>query len=327
MQLRPRKRETVFLTGVHGFLGQHSLRTFLDESRCDLILSGRQDKLLYDDLGNEPRIAGYEPLDLSDRQKVLTTLTKSKPDVIVNCAGFVNVDLAETEREAAWKSNVRSVEHLIEAARRIDARIIHISTDFIFDGTKSPYPENGVPNPLNYYGRTKLASENALRTSGIAHLVIRTSLLYGAEVVRLSGNANFVLNTLSKLRKNEVVSTYTNLASNPTLIDDVAVGIVRAVEYQKTGVYNIAGPELRSRYELALKIADTFHLDAAFIRQSEFIPSKETGIAERPRAVSLVSLKAQTELGIKCSPVSEGLQVMARGIQNIGDLKEAKIYE
>lgn len=327
MQLRPRKRETVFLTGVHGFLGQHTLRSFLDESRCDLILSARQEKILYDDIGNEPRIAGYEPLDLSDRQKVLNTLTRTKPDVIVNCAGFVNVDLAETEREAAWKSNVRSVEHLIEAARRIDARIVHVSTDFIFDGTKSPYPEYGTPNPLNYYGRTKLASENVLRTSSIPHAVIRTSLLYGAEVIRLGGKSNFVVNTLSKLRKNEVVSAYTNLSSNPTLVDDVAVGIVRAVEYQKHGIYHVAGPELCSRYQLALKTADTFRQDAAFIRQSEFIPSKETGIADRPRSVALVSLKAQTELGVKCSPVSEGLQVLARGLQHIAEIRDTKIYE
>src|SRR5262249_55849086 len=95
--LRPRHRETVFLTAVHGFLGQHTLRTLLDESRCDLVLSARQEKLLYDDLGNEPRIVAYEQLDLSDRIKVRDTLLRYKPDVIVNCAGFVNVDLAEKD--------------------------------------------------------------------------------------------------------------------------------------------------------------------------------------------------------------------------------------
>ncbi|HYM20269.1 MAG TPA: SDR family oxidoreductase [Candidatus Kapabacteria bacterium] len=325
--LRPRRRETVFLTGVHGFLGQHTLRTLLDESRSDLVLSSRQEKLLYDDLGNEPRIIGYESLDLSDRIKVRDTLLRYKPDVIVNCASLVDVNAAERERETAWKANVRSVEYIIEAARRLDARIVHISSDYVFDGSRSPYSEIGTPNPVNYYGRTKLASENALKSSGIPHLVIRTSMLYGAEVVRLHSRENFVLHTLHKIRKNEVVSAYTNLSSNPTLVDDVALSIVRAIELQKTGLYHVAGPELRSRYELAVQVADTFRLDASFIRAVEFAPSKEEGIADRPRSVALVSLKAQTELGVKCSGVSEGLQVMARGLQNISETKEVRVYE
>ncbi len=325
--LRPRRRDTVFITGVHGFLGQHTLRTFLDESRCDLILSARQDKLLYEDISNEPRIVGYEPLDLSDRIKVKEVLSRYKPDVIVNCAGSVNVDLAEQFRETAWKSNVRAIEYIVEASRKIDARIIQISTDYIFDGTKSPYSENGVVNPLNYYGRTKLAAENALKTSGIQHLVIRTSLLYGAEVLRLSGKTNFVLYTLGRLQKNETVSAYTNLSSNPTLVDDVALGIVRAVELQKTGIYHLAGPELRSRHELALQTADTFHKDPSLVKAAEFTPSKETGIANRPRSVALVSLKAQTELGVKCSNVSEGLQVMSRGLQYISEVRDVRSYE
>lgn len=325
--LRPRRRETVFITGVHGFLGQHTLRILLDESRCDLILSARQEKLLYDDLGDEPRILAYEQLDLSDRQKVRDTLIRYKPDVILNCAGFVNVDLAEKEREVAWKANVRSVEYLIEAARRLDARIVHISSDYVFDGTRSPYTENGFPSPLNYYGRTKLASENALKTSGLAHLVVRTSSLYGAEVVRVNGKQNFVLNTIERIKKNEAINAYTNLSSNPTLVDDAALAIVRAIELQKTGLYHVAGPELMSRYELALHTVDTFHLDATFVRAVEFNPSKEEGIADRPRSISLVSLKAQTELGVKFSGVSEGLQVMSRGILNLEEAGDIRVYE
>jgi dTDP-4-dehydrorhamnose reductase len=269
----------------------------------------------------------YEQLDLSDRQRVRDTLIRYKPDVILNCAGFVNVDLAEKDRESAWKSNVRSVEYLVEAARRLDARIVHISSDYVFDGTRSPYAENGFPSPVNYYGRTKLASENALKTSGLAHLVVRTSLLYGAEVVRVHGKKNFVLSTVEKIRKNEAVTAYTNLSSNPTLVDDAALAIVRAVELQKTGIYHLAGPELMSRYELALQTVDTFHLDAGFIRSAELMPSKENGVAERPRSVALVALKAQTQLGVKFSAVSEGLQVMSRGLLNLEEAGGIRVYE
>ena len=145
--------------------------------------------------------------------------------------------------------------------------------------------------------------------------------------MRLHGNPNFVLYTIGKIRKNEVVNAFTNLASNPTLVDDVALSIVRAIELQKSGLYHIAGPELRSRHALALQVADAFGLDSSFIRATEFIPSKEEGIADRPRSVALVSLKAQTQLGVKCSGVAEGLQVMARGLQNISETKEVRVYE
>ena len=104
------------------------------------------------------------------------------PDFIVHTAAFTNVDLSEKLREDAWKINVKGVEYIGEAARAIDAHIIHISTDYIFDGKNGPYDENATPDPIGYYGRTKLASENALRISGTFFSILRTNVLYGISM-------------------------------------------------------------------------------------------------------------------------------------------------
>src|SRR5690349_10740511 len=128
--MKRRDRETILLTGSHGFLGQHVLQTFLDETNCDLVVTARSEKLQFDDVAEDPR-ATYHQLDITDRLAIKEVIGSFKPDVIVHCAALVDVDRCETERELAWKTNVRSVEYLLEAARKTDARIVHISSDYI----------------------------------------------------------------------------------------------------------------------------------------------------------------------------------------------------
>ena len=310
-------RDLVLITGSHGFLGQHVLRTFLDETHCDLIVTARDEKLQFTDVADEPRVLAYHQLDVIDRIAVRETISLFKPDVIVHCAGMVNVDLAEHERELTWKTNVRSVEYLIEAARKSDARIVHISSDYIFDGLKTPYAENAAPNPLNYYGRTKLASENALRSSGVNHCILRAAFFYGVEVRQ---KPSFALNVIKSLLKNETFEAFDDLFAPPTLIDDIALAVIRAVEYKKNGIYHIAGTEMISRYEFAKRIAIAFRLNPELIVPIPF--SANDTRAERPRHSSFVTLKAQTELGLRITGIDEGLQVMVRGINDMEDTRQ-----
>jgi dTDP-4-dehydrorhamnose reductase len=314
--MRSRHRETILITGAHGFLGQHVLRTFLDETNVDLIVTARDEKLEFEDVAQEPRIIAYQKLDVSDRLAVKETIGSYKPDVIVHCAALVDVDKCEIERELAWRTNVRSVEYLIEAARKTDARIVHVSSDYVFDGLKTPYSETASPNPLNYYGRTKLASENALRSSGVNHCIIRGALFYGIEIHE---KPSFAMNVVKSLRKNNNFIAFDDLYASPTLVDDVAFGIIRAVEYRKSGIYHIAGPEMISRFEFANRIALTFHLNPSMVLADHY---STEGRAERPRQSSFVTLKAQTELGLRITGIDEGLQVMLRGVHDIEDARQ-----
>jgi dTDP-4-dehydrorhamnose reductase len=326
MLQRTRRKELVLITGVHGFLGQHVVRLFLDESKCDLVLTAREEATLFADAADLPRIHAYHQMDATNRIRVREVIQSVKPDVIVNCAGFRNVDRAEHERELTWKTNVSAVEYLAESARKVDARIVHVSTDYVFDGMKVPYAEGDAPHPLNYYGRTKLASENALKTSGVPHTIIRTSLMYGSSE---SLNTNEALIIAQKLERKEMVELATDLSSSPTLVNDVALAIVRATERSKFGLYHVAAHEMLSRYEFGLRVAQAFGLDTSLITgklDSEIVYPFER--AERPMRSALVSLKAQTDLGLRLSNVDEGLQVTVRGIQEIsGEDFDQHIYE
>jgi dTDP-4-dehydrorhamnose reductase len=322
----PAQRDIILITGAHGFLGQHVVRLFLEESKCDIVITARQEKTLFVDIAEEPRVLSYIPLDVTQRTMVRDVISSVKPTVLVNCAGFVNVDTAESNRELAWRTNVTAVEYLAEAARKVDARMVHVSTDFVFDGQRAPYVETDMPHPLNYYGRTKLASENALRTSGIEYTIFRVCMLYGAAE-RLA--VNYALQVIQSLEAGQPIHAATDLFSSPTLIDDLALAIVRATERKRLGLYHIAGPEILSRFEFAQRVAEAFRLDASLVLPSTMADLKRQipGRAERPPRSSLVSLKSQTDLGLRFSNVSEGLQVMERGLHDMMGEGSVHLYE
>jgi len=328
MIARAKSRETVLITGAHGFLGQHVVRLFLEESKCDVIITAREKETLFADVAKEPRVRGYHPLDVTDRAAIKEVIGTAKPDVIVNCAGFVKVDESEVKREVAWRTNVSAVEHMAEVARKIDARIVHVSSDMVFDGLRAPYTETDTPHPINYYGRTKLASENVLRTSGLEHTIFRTCVVYGAAE---HANANFALTAILALEQGQPVYAATDMYSTPTLVDDLALAIVRATERRRIGMYHVAGPAMIPRYEFAQRIAETFRLDTSLVIPTTISELKQKqnasgGVqrAERPARSGLVSLKAQTDLGIRISNVEDGLRVMERGMQDL--LGEGQVY-
>jgi dTDP-4-dehydrorhamnose reductase len=308
-----KSKETILITGCHGFVGQHVVRLFVEES-------------LFAGMEKEPRIRGYHTMDVTQRAAVRDVIGLAKPNVIVNCAGFVKVDDAETQREAAWRTNVTALEHLSEIARKVDARIVHISSDLVFDGLRSPYTELDTPHPINYYGRTKLASENVLRTCGIEYTIFRTSSIYGATD---HANANYALSVIASLEAGKPVMAATDLISAPTLVDDLALAIVRATERRRLGLYHAGGPEMITRFEFANRIAEMFGLNASMILPTTVAELRSSGRwrAERPSRNGLVSLKAQTDLGIRLSNVDDGLRVMERGMEELLGESELYLYE
>ncbi len=236
------------------------------------------------------------------------------------------MDDAETQREAAWHTNVSAVEHLAEMSRKIDARIVHISSDLVFDGARAPYTETDAPHPINYYGRTKLASENVLRTSGIDHTIFRTCLIYGAAE---RAKANYALSVITSLEDGQPVYAATDLLAAPTLVDDLALAIVRATERKRLGLYHAGGPEMITRFEFANRIAEVFGLNAGLILPTTIAQLRSSGIwrAERPSRTGLVSLKAHTDLGLRFSNVDDGLRVMERGMEELLGDSTLYLYE
>ncbi len=307
----------IMIIGSNGLLGQKVAELCIRGSNYQLMLCSIEPTSLIT-LPDVP----YTMLDMTVKKEVKDAVASFEPDVILNCAAMTNVDACERERELAWKVNVTGLENIIEAAKRKRSRIVHISSDYIFDGKNGPYDENEKPEPLSYYGKTKLAGENALRTSGLDYLIARTMVLYGySPGVKL----NFALWLVQSLDAGTHVKIVDDQYGNPTLVDDLAYGLLRGVELGKLGIYNIAGREIVTRYVFAIRLAEKFGFDPGLISPVKTADLNQP--APRPLKSGLITLKAETELGITPSNVDEGLTILksqiSRTLKRMDDEKPA----
>ncbi|MBK6876297.1 MAG: NAD(P)-dependent oxidoreductase [Ignavibacteria bacterium] len=210
----------ILVTGSNGLLGQAVSKMFIRETDHDIMLTSAEDDSYVKDIHE------YHTLDITKKDDVKRISSDFIPDVIVNCA-ITNVDLCETERELSWKINVDGVKNLIIAARINNARAIHFSTDYVFDGKNGPYSEEDVPNPISFYGRKNLQARMHPKP---VTLIIQSSgrlVLYGTGG---KVKSNFVLWMIDKLKNNEPVNIVTDQISNVTMIEDLALGTMRIVD-------------------------------------------------------------------------------------------------
>lgn len=288
------------VTGCNGLLGQKVSELLARGTSHRLILTSVE----HNPLTHVPDVT-YTELDITKKADVRRVVTDCKPDVIVNAAAMTNVDACEKEREAAWKINVGGLENLVDAARRVDATVFHVSTDYIFDGRNGPYTENDRPEPINYYGRSKLAGENLLIASGIRFLIARTMVLYGYAP---GAKSNFALWLIQNLEEHLPVRVVDDQIGNPTLADDLAHAIIGGIDLNRTGIYNVAGRDIVSRYDFALKLAQVFGFDQELITPVKTSYLRQP--AARPLKSGLITLKAEVELGYRPSTVEEGLAIL-----------------
>jgi len=296
-------------------LGQKTVEIF-SRTRYPLLLLSLEEHSVFDQA-----ILPYRSIDLTRRQEVRKVVDEFEPDVIVHTAAVTDVDLCEKERGLAWQVNVGTVENLSYAAKLTGAKIIHLSTDYVFDGKSGPYNELDRPNPISYYGRTKLASENLLLTSGVQNAIIRTMVLYG---LGLNVKSNFALWLYNNLKDGKPLRVVDDQFGNPTLADDLAYAILKIIELERTGVYHIAGSDMISRYDFALALARVFNFNKKLItpvKSSAFIQP-----APRPLKSGLIILKAQTELDVKMSGVEHGLTVFKNQLEAFSKQNENNLH-
>ncbi len=290
------EHKKILITGANGLLGQKITEIIAHESSHTLILTDLHESAF------SPNGIEYFQMDITAKEHVKKNVRKYLPDIIINTAAYTNVDGCETERELSWRVNVDAVKNFIIASRTNDTKIIHISTDYVFDGKSGNYDENSKPNPLSYYGKSKLASENALIASGIRFIIVRSMIIYGTAI---KVRPNFALWLIEMLEKGSPVRIVDDQFGMPTISDDLGWGILKLNDMDKNGIYHICGSEYLSRFEFAVKLANIFGFDENLI-----IPVKTSDLnqaAPRPMNSSFIQLKAQTELGIKPLNVTEGL--------------------
>lgn len=233
----------------------------------------------------------FVKLDISGKEQVEEAFKTIKPDVVVHAATLTDVDKCELNKELAWKVNVEGTKNIVEAAKTAGSFLIYISTDYVFSGETGNYKETDKPDPINYYGITKLKAEEIVQTQK-EHFIARPSVIYGSTPA--AGKVNFALWLIETLRKGERVKIVTDQWNTPTLNTNLADMTLEVIERKLTGIYHMCGTTRVSRLEFAEQIADAFGLDKGLI--DKVLSSQFTWPAKRPMDSSLDTSKAQKTL-------------------------------
>jgi dTDP-4-dehydrorhamnose reductase len=271
----------LLITGASGLYGSKLAQLALAKS-IEVYSSDIQSLSVY---GN------FVKLDISQKEAVDEAFKTIKPDVVVHAATLTDVDKCETNKELAWKINVEGTKNIVEAAKTAGSFLIYISTDYVFSGDKGNYKETDHPNPINYYGLTKLKAEEIVQTQP-KYFIGRPSVIYGSTPA--AGKVNFALWLIETLRRGERVKIITDQWNTPTLNTNLAEMTLEVIERQLTGIYHTCGASRVSRIVFAQQIADAFCLDKSLIDSS--LSSQFTWPAKRPMDSSLDTSKAQNAL-------------------------------
>jgi dTDP-4-dehydrorhamnose reductase len=289
------------ITGAAGLLGQHLIRCFESAENLDPDLSFLAvDKAI--DPFNHSADLRYIQADLTAFDSIKPIMEDFRPDIVFNCASYNDVDGAEEKRTLADDINVHLLENLLKLPFE---KIIHFSSDYVFNGQSGPYFEDDDPDPINYYGRTKYRSEKILRDSGKNHLIIRSNVLYGAGT---NIRPNFITWLIGQLRRNNRVRIVTDQFGNPTHAGNLAEAAIEAARKHLSGILHIAGKDYLSRYEVALKAAVFFNLDLELITPIKTADLKQK--AGRPLRGGLKIDKAGKLLKTRLLGLDEGLRLM-----------------
>ena len=299
-------KKRILLTGANGLLGQKLVGLLTQQPYIDLVATARGDNRLPFSEGYS-----YRAMDITDRQQVLDVIGEVRPNVVIHAAAMTDVDKCETQKDACWAQNVQAVEYIIEACQTVDAFLLHVSTDFIFDGADGPYDETAEANPISFYGWSKQAGESAVRHSTIRWAIARTVLVYG--IAHDMSRSNIILWVKKSLEDGKNIKVVTDQWRSPTLAEDLAMGCFLIADKEAEGIFNISGKEVLTPYEMAIRTADYFGLDKSLIAQAD--ASTFTQVARRPPRTGFILDKARTVLGYDPHTFEEGIAVLASQLQ------------
>ena len=271
-----------FVTGSNGQLGR-ALRKLLGAKRVAWA-------------------GGKDDLDIREPEAVARLVREVEPDVIFNAAAYNNVDVAETEIGQALAVNAAGPAFLARAARDVGAVIVHVSTDYVFDGAQNrPYTEDDCPHPLSVYGVSKLAGEQLVRSSGAAYLVVRTSAVFGARGSRTKGGS-FVDRILARARSGQPLKVVADQAISPTYAPDLAAALVGLVRKHARGILHVTNSGSCTWHALAVEALKYAGIDApvAEIRARDLLtpahrPPHAILSKERYESLGLAQLRTWSE--------------------------------
>lgn len=297
-------KPTLLITGANGLLGQKLVKRLLEKDNFQVVATGRGKCRLPSSWEGFT----YLPMDITDAKDVDKVIERFTPNVVIHAAAMTNVDQCETDKDNCYLQNVEAVKHMVMACEKSGSYLLHVSTDFIFDGENGPYSEEAIPNPINYYGETKLEAEKIIFESKLKWGIARTVLVYG--ISHDMSRSNIVLWVKNALEQGKELQLVDDQLRSPTLAEDLAEGCLMMAEQEAEGIFNISGEELLTPYDMAIQTADFFKLDKTKINKSDSTSFKQP--AKRPLKTGFIIQKAKDQLNYHPKSFAEGIAILAK---------------
>lgn len=303
--------KTILITGSNGLLGQKLVYNLLNantQNQYNIIATSKGENRMNTKLGYT-----YHPLDITAYDEVEKLYQQVTPDVVINTAAMTNVDQCENDKQGcdllnitAVKNQIQVLENLQETAPNYHPHLIHLSTDFVFDGEAGPYKEDDLPNPISHYGWSKNEGDKLVANSKLKNAIVRTIIVYG--VVDNLSRSNIVLWAKGALEKGEKINVINDQYRAPTLAEDLATACLLIAQKEATGYYHISSATTYSILQLVHQIADYWHLDKSYINPISSLSLNQA--AKRPPRTGFIIQKAINDLGFKPATFAEGLAII-----------------
>lgn len=280
----------IVVLGASGKVGEAVVDVLQQETDFEIV--GISSRLFRSE---ETRSIKKLQIDVTNFKHLRKTILDEKPNFIINSVGISDEEFCKKNKKIAWAINAELVSNLVSISKILNSFFITFSCDSVFDFASGPYPEDAKPNPKSYLGKTKLAAENIVQTTLQKYTIIRLPLVYG---ISLNGKEDFVQRLLHNMQKGNPIQLPTNLFTNPIFAEDVAWGVLKAIEKQYVGFLHFGGRSYFPLYEFGKKLAEVFKLPKELVQQSQ-LPKKEKR--------GLDKIFTEALLGIEFSTNFEGL--------------------
>jgi len=282
----------ICIIGGSGMMGSKMFQ-YLSKIEHEVIVTYNTHKNLND-------ITVYQ-LDITDLDATVDFLKKNNPEIIIHTSAITNIDLCETNKELAYLVNVKGTENIVEGCKKIKAKLVYLSTSYVFDGTKDEYFEEDKPTSSTYYGYTKLKGEEVVVNSGLSYLILRTDQPYcWTEKWQ---HTNSVLRVIETLQAGKILNEIEDWQNTPTYVPDLVLATSELLKNNSNGIFHLVGSDFINRYEWSLEVAKIFGLDETKIKP---INSEKLELAVKRVNVNLKNLKISKEIGLKMKGITEG---------------------
>ncbi|MHA4845753.1 SDR family oxidoreductase [Flavitalea antarctica] len=291
----------VLVTGANGLLGQHLVAELI-EKRYSVVAIGRGPARL-----PFPESAyKYYDIDIATELAVHEVFSAESPEVVIHAAAMTQVDDCEVNQELCERINVQGTSHVIINAEQYARKLIYISTDFVFDGEKGDYAEEDDMGPVNWYGFTKMQAESIVETCDMPWAIVRTCLVYGNT---LTGTRTNIISWVKEnLQAGKPIKVVSDQVRTPTYVKDLVKGIMLIVQKNGEGTFHIAGKDVLTPYDMAVKTAAYFGLDSSLMTKVDASSFSQPG--RRPLKTGFNISKAKLELGYEPISFDEALVLM-----------------